>query len=125
MVRSSSGGSATGCHTPVSAARRIVARETPAIQSSGPPGRTSAGASQPSPDGRSTGPGICSKAVWARSHPLVELPASTREVGAEQRELALHPARRDRRDDPAAREEVERRELLQSDERVALRHDER
>ena len=40
MVRSSSGWSATGRHTPVSAARRIVAREMPAIQTSGLPGRT-------------------------------------------------------------------------------------
>src|ERR671923_273696 len=38
IVRSSSGGSATGCHTPVFSARHSVARETPATQSSGPPG---------------------------------------------------------------------------------------
>ena len=46
--RSSSRGSATGCQTPVRAARRTVARDTPATDSSGPPGRTSAGASHPS-----------------------------------------------------------------------------
>ncbi len=39
--------------------------------------------------------------LLGRSHPVVEPATATREVGGEQRELALHPAGRHRRDDPS------------------------
>src|SRR5207248_4746670 len=60
-----------------------------------------------------------------RVEPLVEQPPSRLERGPERRELALHPAGGDGGHDPAAGEEVERRQLLQRDERVPLRDDER
>ena len=57
--------------------------------------------------------------------PLVEQPPASLEIGAEERKLALHPAGRHGRHDPTSREQVQRRQLLENDERVALRHDER
>ncbi len=57
--------------------------------------------------------------------PLVEQAGPALEVRAEERKLALHPARCDGGHDTAAGQQVEGRELLERDERVALWHDER
>ena len=57
--------------------------------------------------------------------PFVEQAPAALEVRAEELELTLHPARGDGGDDAAAREQVERRQLLEHDKRVPLRDDER
>jgi hypothetical protein len=57
--------------------------------------------------------------------PFVEQPAPAFVGSAQRRELLLQPARRHRRHDPPARQEVEARELLQRDQWIALRDDER
>jgi len=57
--------------------------------------------------------------------PLVEQPPPALELRPEERELAFHPTRGNSGDDSAAREQVEGRQLLERDERVALRDDER
>ena len=57
--------------------------------------------------------------------PLVEQPASLLEGRAQRPELTFHPAGRHGRDDPSAGKGVERRELLQRDERVPGGDDQR
>jgi hypothetical protein len=57
--------------------------------------------------------------------PLVEELPALAERRAERFELPFHPAGRDRRHHAAAREEIERRQLLQSDQWVPGRDDQR
>ena len=109
--------------------RRSVARDTPANQSSGPPGRTSAGESHQSTEKKLALVDDLSRHLLERGRgevePLVEQAPAAREICAEAGELALHPARSDGGHDPPAREQVQRRQLLQRHEGVALGHDER
>jgi integrase family protein with SAM-like domain len=70
-------------------------------------------------------PGHLFKRRLGQAEPLVKHPAAALERRAERRELALQPARGDGGHDPAAGEKIERRQLLEDDERVPLRNDER
>jgi hypothetical protein len=68
-------------------------------------------------------PGHLLKDLLSEMEPLVEKPPSTSVFGPQVRELRLEPPSRHGCHDPAAREEVEGRELLERDEWVPLRND--
>ena len=123
--RSSSTESATGCQTPVLAARRRVARETPATQISGPPHepRREPAVEREVPALEAHAAGHLLERRRRQVEPFVEQLPALRERRAERVELALHPAGRDRGHDAPAGEEVQRRQLFQGDQRVASRDD--